>query len=278
MFVVKGVFDDIPVNSTLQADCFISSKWLLEQINQKFKDRNAATDWEPDYWGTWLLLDKNADAASLDEQFRALEKKVYGEKDRYDFSVQKLSDVYLNSQGIQSSAAQGNMKNIRIFSAIAILIIIVAAFNMVSSLIMIVMNKRKEIGILKAIGFSPTDIQQIFVAFGSIIGLVGSLNGLLLGLLIAKNIDSIFDGLEFLVNTVLQFFQSIVNLFNPEFFIANFQIFSNEVYYFDRVPVKINFSEIFIIVSVSMFLIFLSSYIPAKKASQVKPKEVIHNE
>lgn len=160
VFVVRGVFDDIPVNSTLQADCFINSKWPLEQLNQQFKDENIETNWDSDYWQTWLLLDENADVALLDKQFRALEKKVYGEKDRYDFSVQNLTDVYLGSQGINTNAAIGSMKNIRIFSVIAILIIIVASFNYILLSTAVSTGRTKEIGVRKTNGASTYSIRN----------------------------------------------------------------------------------------------------------------------
>ncbi len=160
VFLIKGVFDDIPVNSTLQADCFINSTWPLERLNKKFKDENVETNWRSNYWITWLSLNKNADVASLDKQFRELEKKVYGEKDRYDFSVQNLTEVYLNSQEINSSASQGSMKNIRIFSAIALLIIIVASFNYIILSTAVSTGRTKEIGIRKTNGASSQSIRK----------------------------------------------------------------------------------------------------------------------
>ena len=160
VFVVKGVFDDIPVNSTLQADCFINSKWPLERLNKKFEDENVETNWHSIYWVTWLLLNENADVASLEEQFRALEKKVFGEENKYDFSVQNLPDVYLGSQEINSGASKGNMKNIRIFSAIAFLIIIVAAFNYIILSTAVSTGRAKEIGIRKTNGASAQSIRK----------------------------------------------------------------------------------------------------------------------
>ena len=160
IFVVKGIFDDIPVNSNLQADCFINSKWPIEQLNERIKNEDAETDWGSSFWQTWLLLDKNTDIASLDEQFRALGKKVYGEKYRYNFSVQNLTGVYLGSQNIDSGIPKGNMKNIRIFSAIAILIIIVAAFNYIILSTAVSTGRAKEIGIRKTNGASAQSIRK----------------------------------------------------------------------------------------------------------------------
>jgi putative ABC transport system permease protein len=160
VFVVKGVFEDIPVNSTLQADCFINAKWALEWLNLRIKDKNAETSWRSSYWQTWLLLVKNADVVSLDEQFRALEKKVYGEEDHFDFSVQNLQEVYLGSQEINSGFPKGNLKNIRIFSAIAVLIIIVAAFNYIILSTAVSTGRAKEIGIRKTNGANTQSIRK----------------------------------------------------------------------------------------------------------------------
>lgn len=154
VFVVRGVFGDIPLNSTLQADCFINSKWSLEEVNQRIKDEDAETSWHSDFRWTWLLLDKNAAVASLAEQFRALEKKVFGEEDRNDFSVQNLTDIYLGSQEINSAAPKGNMRNVRIFSAITFLIVIVAAFNYIILSTAVSTGRTKEIGIRKTNGAS----------------------------------------------------------------------------------------------------------------------------
>lgn len=160
VFVVKGVFDDIPVNSTLQADCFIGLKWTLEQINQKNEFENVETSWQFTFWRTWLLLDENVDVTTLDEQFRVLEKKAYGDEVKYNFSVQSLPDTYLGSQEINSSAPQGSIKNIRIFSAIAILIIIVAAFNYIILSTAVSTGRTKEIGIRKTNGASIQSIRE----------------------------------------------------------------------------------------------------------------------
>ena len=160
VFVVHGVFDDIPVNSTFRADCFIHSKWPMEQLKERFKDENIETNWRSNFWQTWLLLDKNADVTSLDEQFSVLEKKAFGEEVRNNFSVQNLSDVYLGSQEINSGAPKGNKKHISIFSAIAILIIIVAAFNYIILSTAISTNRMKEIGIRKTTGASPQSIRN----------------------------------------------------------------------------------------------------------------------
>jgi len=133
LFVVKGVFEDIPVNSTLRADCFVNSRLTLEPINQSFRVTNADVNWDLDFWTTWVKLKPNVDPSTLDQQFRDLEIKNMGEKPTKKYALQNLSDVYLRSAEVMNSGVQGNIKNIRIFSAIAFLIILVAAFNYIIS-------------------------------------------------------------------------------------------------------------------------------------------------
>ncbi|WP_321997576.1 ABC transporter permease [Draconibacterium orientale] len=157
---VKGVFDNFPVNSTFQADCFINVKWTLQQINSRIKERDAETDWRSMYWQTWLLLDKNNSGGSLDEQFRSLEKEVFSDDEKYEFSLQNLSDVYFGSQDINSGLPQGNLKNIRIFSAIALLVILIAALNYIILSTAVSTGRLKEIGIRKTNGAGAKSIRR----------------------------------------------------------------------------------------------------------------------
>lgn len=158
VLVVKGVFDNFPVNSTFQADCFINVKWTLEQMNSRVKEWDTETDWRSMYWQTWLLLDKNNSGDSLDEQFRSLEKEVFSDNERYEFSLQCLSDVYFGSQDINSGLPQGNLKNIQIFSAIALLVILIAALNYIILSTAVSTGRSKEIGIRKTNGAGAKSI------------------------------------------------------------------------------------------------------------------------
>ncbi|WP_297094844.1 ABC transporter permease [uncultured Draconibacterium sp.] len=161
VFIVKGVFDDIPVNSTFKAECFVSSAWGIDYLNERREGENAETDWAGWDWETWLLLNEKPDIVSLDAQFRAVEKKAYGENDNCNYSIQNLSDVYLHSQHIDDwNRIRGNLKNIRIFSAIAILIIIVAAFNYIILSTAVSSGRAQEIGIRKTNGASSQSIRR----------------------------------------------------------------------------------------------------------------------
>ncbi|MFW5887101.1 MAG: ABC transporter permease, partial [Bacteroidota bacterium] len=164
VFEVKGVFKNIPDNTTFQADCFINSKWALDQINYRKDDKNAETSWYSYGWHTWLFLNQNSDITTLNEQFRALEKIAYGEEDKYEFSHQNLSDVYFGSQRINSGLPKGNPKKIRIFSAIAILVVIIAALNYILLSTAVSTSRSKEIGIRRTNGASTQSIRKQLLA------------------------------------------------------------------------------------------------------------------
>ena len=160
LFVVKGVFDDFPVNSSIQADCFVNTKWSIDEINQSFNVTNADVNWDLSFWGTWVLLKEKTDTAAINEQFRAIEAKNIKKDYPQTFSLQNLSDVYLHSAGIVNAGRNGNMKNIRIFSAIAFLIILMAAFNYIILSTAVSSGRSKEIAIRKTNGASIKSIKK----------------------------------------------------------------------------------------------------------------------
>ncbi len=160
LFVVKGVFDDFPVNSTIQADCFVSTKWSLDQVNQSQKIADADVDWKLFNWNTWVLLKEKTDTAAVYEQFRAIAEKNYEEYFHLTFSLQRLSDVYFHSAGMVNAGKIGNIKNIRIFSAIAFLIILMAAFNYIILSTAVSSGRSKEIAIRKTNGASIKSIKK----------------------------------------------------------------------------------------------------------------------
>ena len=130
------------------------------------------------------------------------------------------------------------------------LIIIVAAFNIVSGLTILVKNKTKEIAILKTIGFSSLSINKIFFITGSFIGAAGTLFGVVLGVLFSYNIESVRVFLS--------------NVFNIE-------IFPAEIYFLSKMPSEISLPTILTISGIALGITFLSSIIPSIKASKINP-------
>ena len=137
---------------------------------------------------------------------------------------------------------------------ILLLIIVVAAFNLISSLIMLVNNKKKDIGILRTLGVSKTQLLKIFILNGFFIGFIGTVLGLVLGILFCQNINQIKDFFELFMDS---------------------DLFSEEIYFFSQLPIIIDFKEIILIVIISLLLSFLATIYPAYKASKVEPIHLI---
>ena len=154
LFIVSAVFEDFPRNSTFSADCMVNGHWTLAPLNEVFGVTDMDITWLFDFWRTWILLSDQGDAATLDAQFEAFELKHISEEPHVHFSLQNLSDVYLRSADISNTGRAGNIKNIRLFSSITFLIVLIAAINYIILSVAVSTGRAKEIGIRKTAGAS----------------------------------------------------------------------------------------------------------------------------
>jgi len=145
----------------------------------------------------------------------------------------------------------------RVMFIILTLIVAVAAFNIVSTLVMAVTDKRADIAIMRTLGASPSSVMKIFIVQGALIGLIGTLFGALFGVVIALNIDTIIPFIE--------------NLFQVQFL-------AKDVYYISELPSKLVWSDVVTIVTVSVILSLLATLYPSYKASQINPAEALRYE
>ncbi len=134
------------------------------------------------------------------------------------------------------------------------LIIMVAAFNIVSTMVMVVTDKRKDIAVLRTIGATPNSIQMIFIIQGLIIGTIGSLSGAILGVATALNIDVIVPFIE--------------NLFDFEFFPA-------EIYYISKVPSDLHWEDVWLVTGLAFAMTLVATFYPARRASKIQPAEAL---
>jgi len=133
---------------------------------------------------------------------------------------------------------------------ILVLIILVAAFNIVSTLIMLVMEKQTDIAILKAMGARNAGIYKIFLLEGMVIGVVGTVLGCLGGLILAWNLQSVAGVVERLLGI---------------------QFFSPDVYFLDKLPVQIHAVDVALIVLTAIVVSFGATFYPAWNASRLDP-------
>jgi putative ABC transport system permease protein len=193
VFTIKGVFENIPVNSTFRAECFVNGRWTLDPINQSFKVTNADVNWTFDFWNTWLLLADGTDPSYIDKLIPEFEAKHINEKPHNLYSLQNLSDVYLKSATVANSGRTGNIKNIRLFSLIAILIIIVAAVNYIVLSTAVSSARSKEIGIRKTFGASNGNIRIQLLGESIMLVLIVMPIAVLLGRIALPNAGNLFQ-------------------------------------------------------------------------------------
>jgi putative ABC transport system permease protein len=172
VFMVKGVFEDLPQNSTLRTQCLLNSKWTIEPINKTFGITNTDVNWTMNFWITWVLLSKDCDVKTLENQFRAFEVKNISEKPPYRYSLQNLGDVYLGSADVANAGITGNKNNVRLFSAIAFLIVLVAAINYIILSTAVSTGRRLEIGIRKTFGAINRSIKNQLLSESVIMALI----------------------------------------------------------------------------------------------------------
>lgn len=159
-----------------------------------------------------------------------------------------------NWQNSNNSLFQAVEVERNVMFIILTLIILIAAFNILSSLIMLVKDKARDIAILRTMGASQKSMMRVFFLTGSTLGVIGTALGVTLGLSFAINIESI-----------RQFLQSLTG--------AN--LFNEEIYFLTQLPCKIDPLDITITVSVALILTFLSTLYPSWRAARLDPVEAL---
>ena len=137
------------------------------------------------------------------------------------------------------------------------LIVLVAAFGIASTLFMVVMEKTKDIAILKSLGATSASIMKIFVLEGLIIGTAGTIIGLIGGLVIALNMESIVN-----------FVQNV----------TGFELFSKDIYYLNRFPSQVVPSDVLIISVTAILISFVATLYPSWQGSRLPPVEALRYE
>lgn len=163
------------------------------------------------------------------------------------YTWQELNGAYIGALDVERN----------VMFLILSLLIVIAAFNIISGMVMLVNTKQKDIAILRAYGFLRQDIIKVFWIVSSFIGFVGTFIGTLVGMLFALNIQKIREFLEGLLGG---------NLF-PE-----------EIYFLSQLPVSVNNTQVAFIILFSLVLTVLASLYPCYKASKVEPSKALKQE
>ena len=192
------------------------------------------------------IFDKDTKDQNLEIYLRnPLEANIYKKK------IEKLNQNYfiytwadLNKSFFSALKVERNVMFI-----ILTLIIIVAAFNIISGLTILIKNKTKEIAILKTLGLNNSSIKKSFFLTGFTIGFFASISGIIIGVLFSINIEK-----------VRIFLSSVFNL----------EIFPSDIYFLEKLPSEINLISVFVIFILSLLVSAIASYIPARHISKMK--------
>lgn len=167
--------------------------------------------------------------------------------DYRQFDWQQRNQSFLNALNVERN----------VMFIILTLIILVAAFNIVSSMIMLVRSKNADIAVLRSMGASAPMIMRVFLITGASIGMVGTAIGTFTGLLFCWKIDAIKEFIEGL---------------------SGAELFSAEIYYLSKLPAIVNPNEVISVVVMALLLSLVASLYPAWRASQIAPAEVLRYE
>lgn len=145
----------------------------------------------------------------------------------------------------------------RMMFIILTLIIAVAAFNLVSTLVMVVTDKHPDIAILRTLGASPATIMKIFVVQGAMVGMIGTVLGVVGGVLLAFNVSAVVSGMEK---------------------VFGFQVLSKEVYYISELPSDLHWNDVGFIAVMALVMALVATLYPSWRASKVNPAEALRYE
>lgn len=203
------------------------------------------------------------------QQFLNMENTVSGIEIKVEdiYKARAIGDAIETKLGFPYWARDWMRMNKNLFSALKLekrvmfiiltLIVLVAAFNIISSLIMIVMEKNKDIAILKTMGATSRNIMKIFMFQGLIIGVVGTFLGCLVGLGVALNLEQISTFIEK---------------------IFGFKILPGDIYYLSTLPSQVDYADVFVIITATLLISFLATIYPSRKASRIDPAEALRYE
>ncbi len=202
--------------------------------------------------------------------------------DLYDMDI--VSSRIQAGIGFNFSTMTAEQKNRNLFYALRLeklimtiilfLVIVSAGFTIMGTLVMVVMEKRKAIGILKSMGARPNSIMIIFVLEGFLIGVVGSLLGTVLGLAASLNLEAIIRWVETTINEFMNWFYALFSLGD----FREIVLVPTHVYYIDSIPTEVQPEFVVFIAVFAIFLSTIAAVFPAWSASRMRPVETIRYE
>ncbi len=239
---------------SLMSSAFISTPFGSLPKQENFKVAGVFSTGFLEFDQNFIFLNLQDALSLFDKQNNDLNLEIYLknplEANSYKKEIQKINYNYfiytwsdLNKSLFSALKVERNVMFI-----ILSLIIVVAAFNIISGLTILIKNKTKEIAILKTLGFSNESIKKTFFLTGLTIGFFATISGIILGILFSLNIEKI----RIFLLTVF-----------------NFEIFPSDIYFLEKLPSEINTNSILVIFFISLTISAIASYLPAMRISKM---------
>ncbi len=207
-----------------------------------------------------------------------------GVKIRDIYSMQRVSSRLQGTIGFDYQTMTAEKRNENLFQAlhlekmmmmiILFLVVVSAGFTIMGTMVMVVMEKRKAVGILKAMGSKRESIMSIFIFEGFLIGVVGTGLGVILGLATSLNLKSIITSIESAINSVGTLIFKVI--IHGEWYPVH--LVPDKVYYIEGIPTQIQPEFVVLISVIAVFIATVSAVFPAWSASRLKPVETIRYE
>ncbi|QJR22465.1 hypothetical protein BREVNS_1715 [Brevinematales bacterium NS] len=254
---------------------------MLSLLQYKFR---VAGIFEAGYaeYDTSLVFVNLEDALALEENSRAslaIRVKDPFQIERWLPKIREISPFYVYSW---KSLNRNNLVNIRnekvMMRIILTIFFIVVCFNILSTMMATVLDKREEIGILKAMGLRPKSVMSVFLMDGFLIGVIGSAVGIFFGLFFALNLNNILHGIEAFVNFWNQVAYLTLRVFVTVKKPAKFEFFDPTAYYIREFPMRIQLEDLVVIMGLSVVCSMLAVIWPAYRAGKLRPIEVLRND
>ena len=239
----------------LMSSSFISTPLGSVPLQESFKIAGVFSTGFLEFDQNIVYLNIEDALSIFDKERKDLNIEIYLdnplEANSYKKEIQKINPNYfiytwsdLNKSLFSALKLERNVMFI-----ILTLIVVVAAFNIISGLTILIKNKTKEIAILKTLGLSNNSIKKIFFLTGLTIGFFATITGIILGIIFSLNIEK----LRILISNIF-----------------DFEIFPADIYFLDKLPTEINVSSIFLVFFISIIISAIASYLPAKKISKMQ--------
>jgi len=239
---------------SLMSSAFISTPFGSLPKQENFKVAGVFSTGFLEFDQNFIFLNLQDTLSLFNKQNNDLNLEIYLKNpldaNSYKKEIQKINYNYfiytwsdLNKSLFSALKVERNVMFI-----ILSLIIVVAAFNIISGLTILIKNKTKEIAILKTLGFSNESIKKTFFLTGLTIGFFATISGIILGILFSLNIEKI----RIFLLTVF-----------------NFEIFPSDIYFLEKLPSEINANSILVIFFISLIISAIASYLPAMRISKM---------